>query len=275
MSIRVSRPESYRASNSSIEVRADAIRYSMIADASAYLEGKWKYIAPLVTSASARMSSRLTKLYDLRANWREAARRICTRVVSARLSRCSVTFGPRNLDSRAGGQAIAVAAINQSPHSFTPGPPKDRRADLAAQTTSTALLDARHVLQGKQICQYSKSCLDLHNSQKVCKVLDVMTLGPARAPRPLAADPEVSGSVARWIPLSPGNSRWYFYAVAIVRAGKPPRTPLRAVATSCQPLVLPARSVERERRNFAHNTSHAAAKSAASVWVSDDLAMPR
>src|SRR6185312_14873088 len=107
---------------SSTEARADAIRYSMIADASAYLERKWKYIAPLVTSASARMSSRLTRLYDLRANWREAARRICTRVVSARLSRCSVTSGPRNLDSGAGGQPIAVAVIDQSSHSFTPGP---------------------------------------------------------------------------------------------------------------------------------------------------------
>ena len=33
-----------------------------IADASACFDRKWKYIAPLVTSASARMSSRLTKL---------------------------------------------------------------------------------------------------------------------------------------------------------------------------------------------------------------------
>ena len=158
---------------------------------------------------------------------------------------------------------------------FHPRPAKSRRTDLAAQTPSTAL-DARGVrFQGKQICQYSKSCLSLHNSQKVCKVLDVMTLGPARAGRPLAADPEVSGSVARWIPLSPGNSRWYFHAVATTRAGKPPRTHARAVATSCGPLVLPARSVERECRNFAYCASHAAAKSSASIWVSDDLAMAR
>ena len=74
------------ASSSSTASRATAARYSMIADASACLDRKWKYIAPLVTSASARMSSRLTKLYDLWANWREAARRICSRVVSARLS---------------------------------------------------------------------------------------------------------------------------------------------------------------------------------------------
>jgi hypothetical protein len=228
-----------------------------------------------VTSASARMSSRLTKLYDLRANWREAARRICTRVVSARRSRCSVTSGPRNLDSGVGGQAITVAVINQSPHSFTPARKTQTRRSCCA-SPSTALLDARHMrLQGKQIRQYSKSCFCLHNSQKVCKVLDVMTLGPAQAGRPLVADPEVSGSVARWIPLSPRNSRWYFHAVAIARAGKPPRTPPRAVATSCPPLVLPARSVERECRNFAHSASHAAAKSAASVWVADDLAMPR
>ena len=247
----------------------------MIADASAYLERKWKYIAPLVTSASARMSSRLTKLYDLRANWREAARRICSRVVSARLSRCSVTSGPRNLDSGAGGQAIAVSEINQSPDSFTRGPRKADAPVLQRKPVNGPPGCAPRPAPGQTDRQYSKSYLGLHNSQKVCKVLDVMTLGPAQARRPLTADSEVSGSVSRRIPLSPGNSRWYFHAVAIVRAGKPPRTPARAVATSCRPSVLLARSVERECRNCPHSASRAAAKSAASVSVSGDLAIPR
>src|SRR4029453_14213595 len=94
--------------------------------------------------------------------------------------------------------------------------------------------------------QYSKSCLDPHNSQKVCKVLNVMTVGPAGAGRPLTAEPEVSGAVSPPIALSPSICQWYFHAVAMVRAGKPPRTLARAVATPCRPIALHARSAERD-----------------------------
>ena len=70
-----------------------------------------------MTSASARMSSRLTKLYDLRANWRDAARRICSRVVSARLSIGSDTAGPRTLDSGA-DQYVIVFPVDQAIRRF-------------------------------------------------------------------------------------------------------------------------------------------------------------
>jgi len=59
-----------------------------------------------------------------------------------------------------------------------------------------------------------------------------MTLGSVEAGWPFMADAEVSGLETQRIPLSRANSQWYFHAVAIVRAGKPPRTPTRAVATS-------------------------------------------
>src|SRR6478736_2984860 len=251
MSTSVSMPESFRASNSSTEVRADAIRYSMIADASAYLEGKWKYIAPLVTSASARMSSRLTKLYDLRANWCDAARRICSRVVSARLSSCSVTCGPRNLDGGSCGRGNRVfCRLGNHLILSSAARKRRRRAGFVAHTgRGPASWSSTFRFMGQTDCQYSKSWFSLHNSRKVCKVLDVMTLGSALSGRPLTADSEVSGVASPRAPLSPGNSQWYFHVVAIVRVGKPPRTPARAVATSCRPLVSLARSAELDRPN--------------------------
>src|SRR5262245_18789647 len=102
-----------------------------------------------------------------------------------------------------------------------------------------------------------------------------MTLGSALSGRSLTADSEVSGVGSPRIPLSPGNSQWYFHAVAIVRVGKPPRTPARAVATQCQQLVLPPRSAERDRPNSLRSAVRLAVKSAVPVSAPDDLAIPR
>ena len=137
---------------------------------------------------------------------------------------------------------------------FHPRPVRGRskRADapvVAAQIRQRLSL-MRHVrLRGKADGQYSKSYLGLDSSQKVCKVLDVMTLGPVAAERPLMADSEVSGPASRRTPLSLSNSQWYFRAVAMVRVGKPPRTPARAVATSRRRPVALARSVKFVRLN--------------------------
>jgi hypothetical protein len=120
---------------------------------------------------------------------------------------------------------------------------------------------------GKADGQYSKSFLCLHMSQKVCKVLVVMTLGPADAGRLLTADSKVSGPATGRIPLSPSNPQWYFHAVAMVRVGKPPRTPARAVATSRRRPVSLARSVKLVRRNAVERAcaSHIAPLAASSA----------
>ena len=128
---------------------------------------------------------------------------------------------------------------------------------------------------GKADDEYLKSFFKLHISQKVCKVHNVMTCGPADTGRLQAADPEVSGAVAGLNALSPSKSRWYFHAVAIARVGKPPRTPSRAVATSCQPFEVPRRYVELDRPKSARSASGTAVVTALSMPMSDDLAIPR
>src|SRR5262249_41005873 len=149
-----------------------------------------------------------------------AARRICSRVVSARLSSCSVTCGPRNLDSgsygpgnrafrKLGNHLILSSAAIRSPENA--GAPVLRRTPVKLPS----LVRSAFGTQGKQICEYSESLFALHNSRKVCKVLDVMTLGSAPSGRLRTTDSEVSGVVPALIPLSSGNSQWYLHAVAI------------------------------------------------------------
>jgi hypothetical protein len=128
---------------------------------------------------------------------------------------------------------------------------------------------------GKPDRQYFKSFFSLHISQKVCKVHNVMTCGPALAGRSQTADTEVSGAVAGRLGLSSSKSQWYFHAVAIVRVGKPLRTPARAVATSCPPFEVPTRFVERDGRNPTDSVVSARTNFALSVPMSDDLAIPR
>ena len=133
----------------------------------------------------------------------------------------------------------------RSPDSFTLSAEKADEPVLQGKPVTThSLTQTRSSSFGQTKREYCKSFRGLHYSQKVCKVLNVMTLGPVPAGQPLTADSEVRGAVARRIPLSPRNSRWYFHAVAIVRVGKPPRTPTRAVATSGRPPIGVARSVK-------------------------------
>ena len=123
--------------------------------------------------------------------------------------------------------------------------------------------------------QYFKSYFVRHNSQKVCKVLVMMTIGSMRADQPRTADDEVSGGIAAGIPPSPSNFRWYFRVVAIVRAGKP----LEALGGLWQLHVgrwdYRARSAQHGRRVAALSAPQAAGISALPVPISDELAMPR
>ena len=120
-------------------------------------------------------------------------------------------------------------------------PSVGRPAFLTRETSSS---------QGKEDARYSKSSFTLQNSGKVCKVLMVMTLGPTPEAGSNAASCEVRAAKATRSPLSPGLSRWYFHAVAIVRVGKPPRIPARAVATSRERREYPSSSTARVRRHL-------------------------
>ena len=197
-------------------------------------------------------------------------------MVSARLS-SSVTCRPRNLDGGPCGRGDRVFRrlgnhlILSSACPETAGVPVSQHKPVGGPPSCSSTFR----FLGQTDRQYSKSFFAVRNSRKVCKVLDVMTLGSALSGRPLTADSEVSGVASPRAPLSPGNSQWYFHVVAIVRVGKPPRTPARAVATSCWPLVSLARSAELDRPNSLRSVVRWAAKSAVPVSAPDDLAIPR
>ena|SRR5690349_5863696 len=130
-------------------------------------------------------------------------------------------------------------------------------------------------VRGKADGQYLESYFELHMSQKVCKVDIVMTRSPVIKSRLLSPHPEVSGPVAALNALSPSKSQWYFQPVAMVRVGKPPRTPARAVATSCRPNGGRGRYVERVAPKSAQSAICTTTRCAMPVPMSDDLAIPR
>src|SRR3954452_12682712 len=124
---------------------------------------------------------------------------------------------------------------------------------------------------GKPDRQYFKSFFSLHISQKVCKVHNVMTCGPALAGRLQTADPEVSGVVAGRLGPSPSKYQWYSHTVAILNVGKQSRTPARARAMSCRPFELPTRFIERDGRSSAYSVASSTRNFALSTPMSDDL----
>lgn len=220
MSIRVSRPDRLRAATSSVVVRACSAWRSTIAHASACLDRKWKYRAPLVTSASARMSSRLTRLYGVRANCRDAACRIWSRVRSARRSSCSVTTQPRNL------QDCIVGRTSRGKRAYLDCSIRNFPCGHAGNRVSMS------VFRSARECEYLKSPLGVQIILSVCILLYVITPGsppvsPAASDRAPAAGPATNHA-----PSPSAVVRGYPECVAMACTGNPPRIPVQVMVTS-------------------------------------------